>query len=78
MCNKYEPDSLTNKQSTRAALERYLHYFHRWNIHQQSKKFETSLREAAISKMVELRQKSNDQISVDYIEEATEQLIEVF
>lgn len=36
----------------RSALERYLHYFHRYNSHEQSKKFEQALRQAAVAKMV--------------------------
>lgn len=76
VCNKFQPDRLEQATNERAALERYLHYFHRWNIHQQSKKFETKLREDAINKMMKLRDEGSS-LNVSYIEEATEQLIEV-
>jgi len=74
-CNRYT-EKETDKAKTRAALERYLHYYHRYNVHQQSKKLETKLREAAIQKMVALQEKDERWIDVKFIDEATEQLIE--
>jgi len=77
-CNRYNEkgDPNTDKAKSRAALERYLHYYHRFNIHQQSKKLETKLRAAAIEKMITLQEKDERWIDVKYIDEATEQLIE--
>jgi ariadne-1 len=74
-CNKFVEDS--NKSMDRAALERYLHYYHRYQTHEQSKKFEQTLREAAVVKMVSIQNTdSNRWIDVQYIDTATEQLIE--
>eukprot|EP01121_Diplochlamys_sp_Union-15-3_P007654 TRINITY_DN1960_c0_g2_i1.p1 TRINITY_DN1960_c0_g2~~TRINITY_DN1960_c0_g2_i1.p1 ORF type:complete len:581 (+),score=118.51 TRINITY_DN1960_c0_g2_i1:48-1745(+) len=75
-CNKYD-EAESKAQSGRAALGRYLHYWTRYNLHEQSKKFESKLREKALQAMVNLReQKKNYQIDVKFIERATEQLIE--
>jgi len=61
----------------RAALERYLHYFHRYHSHEQSKKFEQTLRQAAVAKMVSIQNTDESRwIDVQYIDTATEQLIE--
>jgi len=74
-CNKFVEDG--NKSMDRAALERYLHYFHRYQSHEQSKKFEQTLRESAVVKMVSIQNTdSNRWIDVQYIDTATEQLIE--
>jgi len=74
-CNKFVEES--GKSMDRAALERYLHYYHRYQSHEQSKKFEQALREAAVVKMVSIQNTdSNRWIDVQYIDTATEQLIE--
>lgn len=74
-CNKFVEDS--SKSMDRAALERYLHYFHRYDTHEQSKKFEQTLRQSAVVKMVSIQNTdSNRWIDVQYIDQATEQLIE--
>jgi len=76
-CNKYKGDDATNKSSSRAALERYLHYFHRYSNHEQSKKFEGKLRDTALTKMQALQETDPVRwIDVQYILSATEQLIE--
>jgi hypothetical protein len=77
----------------RSALERYLHYFHRYDVHEQSRKFEQALRNAGIAKMVcyptldmlkcfknqvtMQNAEENRWIDVQYIDSGTEQLIEV-
>eukprot|EP01120_Amphizonella_sp_Union-15-10_P002490 TRINITY_DN1273_c0_g1_i4.p1 TRINITY_DN1273_c0_g1~~TRINITY_DN1273_c0_g1_i4.p1 ORF type:complete len:614 (+),score=95.91 TRINITY_DN1273_c0_g1_i4:141-1982(+) len=72
-CNKYnEKDNNTD----RAALTRYLHYWSRYNIHEQSKKFETELRTRAVDAMVELRTKKITEADVTFLDRATNQLIE--
>jgi len=74
-CNKFVEDD--SKSMDRTALERYLHYFHRYNSHEQSKKFEQTLREAAVTKMVSIQNTDKNRwIDVQYIDVATEQLIE--
>jgi hypothetical protein len=52
-CNKFTAES--GADTARGALERYLHCYHRYSTHEQSKKFETQLREAAVMKMVEMQ-----------------------
>eukprot|EP01115_Flamella_aegyptia_P012928 TRINITY_DN6647_c0_g1_i1.p1 TRINITY_DN6647_c0_g1~~TRINITY_DN6647_c0_g1_i1.p1 ORF type:complete len:159 (-),score=31.51 TRINITY_DN6647_c0_g1_i1:319-795(-) len=61
----------------RTALERYLHYFHRYNTHEQSKKLEHNLRSNTYAKMMDMQEeKSLRWVDVQYLEAATEQLIE--
>jgi len=75
-CNKYTEDD-QQKSQDRSALERYLHYYYRYQAHEQSKKFETTLRENAIKKMESIQNSDDSRwIDVQYIDSATEQLIE--
>jgi len=61
----------------KSSLERYLHYYHRYNAHESSRKFESALREKALNKMMELRARSESQTyDVTYLEQAVEQLID--
>lgn len=50
-CSKYDADAQKNKESnkaaSRAALERYLHHFHRYMNHDASRKLETKTRARA-------------------------------
>jgi len=73
-CNTFKENEGEKAQS-RVSLERYLHYYHRYSTHENSKKFETQLREKAICIMVQLREEES-YINVQYIDTATEQLIE--
>jgi len=75
-CNQYKKEN-NEKEASRSALERYLHYFHRYNVHEQSKKLEQNLRATTLTKMVDLQEeKSSRWIDVQFLEAATEQLIE--
>jgi ariadne-1 len=76
-CNKYVEGDVDKKSQDRSALERYLHYFHRYDVHEQSRKFEQALRNAGIAKMVTMQNaEENRWIDVQYIDSGTEQLIE--
>lgn len=79
-CNRYSPsqNDERNKENARAALERYMHYYHRYANHDRSKRFESQLRLKADEKMHELQQinKFSSWIDVEYISQAVEQLIE--
>jgi ariadne-1 len=74
-CNKFQGSKDTSDD--RAALERYLHYYHRFTVHENSKNLEGKLRERAVHKMIELRQMYPERnVDVSYVDRAVEQLIE--
>ncbi|KAG2382024.1 hypothetical protein C9374_005816 [Naegleria lovaniensis] len=83
-CNKYKPEDLKKKlhederESARAALEKYMHYFTRYANHDKSQKFERQLREKTEEKMRELTQmnKYSSWVDVEYIQKAVNTLIE--
>ena len=72
-CNRYEDEG--KQDETKSALERYLHYFHRYDTHDKSQRFETRLRADASAKMVELYQDGVHGEGARFVEDATEQLI---
>ena len=62
---------------TRTFLERYLHYYHRYINHENSKKLESELRDKSLSQMMSMN--LNPELSsrnVKIVDEATENLIE--
>ena len=80
-CNKYDPEKDKDtadgkkKDSSRAALERYLHYYTRFTNHHNSLKFEIEARgkmEAKIKEMEALG--SNTWMDCQYLNEANEAL----
>ncbi|GAM20611.1 hypothetical protein SAMD00019534_037860, partial [Acytostelium subglobosum LB1] len=76
-CNSYKKEGNSNKSDTKKALERYLFYFHRYNTHEQSKKFETKLRKDALDTILALQSKQDKRwIDVKFIETSTETLIQ--
>jgi len=83
-CNKYKPEELEQKtgaqtrESARAALEKYMHYYTRYANHDKSQKFEKQLREKCEQKMKELTQinKYSSWVDVEYIQKAVQILIE--
>ena len=79
-CNKYKPSELDqkSKENARAALERYMHYYHRYANHDRSRKFESQLRKKAEEKMQALQQinKYSSWVDVAHIQQGVEQLIE--
>eukprot|EP01133_Synstelium_polycarpum_P020357 gene20357-24422_t len=54
----------------------YLFYFHRYNTHEQSKKFETKLRKGALDTIMALQKMDKRWIDVKFIETSTETLIQ--
>eukprot|EP01116_Phalansterium_solitarium_P024472 TRINITY_DN8991_c0_g1_i2.p1 TRINITY_DN8991_c0_g1~~TRINITY_DN8991_c0_g1_i2.p1 ORF type:complete len:624 (-),score=203.46 TRINITY_DN8991_c0_g1_i2:146-1888(-) len=72
-CKPYE-DKTEDQESARASLEKYLHYYNRYTIHEQSKKLEEKLRQTARVRMDLLRKSGT--VNVDFIETAVEQLFE--
>ncbi|KAL9651307.1 hypothetical protein ABK040_001259 [Willaertia magna] len=83
-CNKYKPEELEKKtkenerETARAALEKYMHYFTRYANHDKSQRFEKQLREKTEEKMKELTQmnKYSSWVDVEYIQKAVNTLIE--
>eukprot|EP01112_Ceratiomyxa_fruticulosa_P023049 TRINITY_DN8658_c0_g2_i2.p1 TRINITY_DN8658_c0_g2~~TRINITY_DN8658_c0_g2_i2.p1 ORF type:complete len:571 (+),score=108.81 TRINITY_DN8658_c0_g2_i2:228-1940(+) len=76
-CNKYTASNDNKKTESRAALDRYLHYFHRYTVHEESKKFEGKLWESVNAKMRAIQDTDPSRlVDVQYVFDATEQLIE--
>jgi len=76
-CNTYTKEENANKSDQKKQLERYLFYFHRYNTHEQSKKFETKLRTDAVNSMVDFQNRKDKRwVDVKYIEQSTEVLIQ--
>lgn len=83
-CNRYDPEKLAektgekNRESARAALEKYMWYYKRYANHDRSQKFETLLRQKAEEKMKELQKinKYSSWVDVEHVMRAVEQLIE--
>jgi ariadne-1 len=83
-CNKYKAEELEKKtgahsrESARAALEKYMHYYTRYANHDKSQRFEKQLREKCEQKMKELTQinKYSSWVDVEYIQRAVNVLIE--
>ncbi|KAI8611769.1 hypothetical protein BC830DRAFT_1068454 [Chytriomyces sp. MP71] len=80
-CNRFDDkagvDARDNQAKSRAALERYLHYFNRYANHEQSAKLDKELSEKIEVKMQEM-QKSSDMswIEVQFMKSAKETLLE--
>jgi hypothetical protein len=49
-CNKFQGSK--DSSDDRAALERYLHYYHRYTVHENSKKLEGKLREQVLHSLL--------------------------
>jgi ariadne-1 len=79
-CNKYKESDDKNKDNisqARQLLEKYMHYFSRYQTHEQSQKFEGKLRSIAQEKMeMESLKHNKGWLDVDYIINGVEQLIE--
>jgi len=80
-CNKYDPNASKKKEENVSAakreLDRYIHYYSRYQIHDQALKFASKQREGAELRMTELQKKGGKGwIDVQFIMEAVEQLIE--
>eukprot|EP01097_Dermamoeba_algensis_P003854 TRINITY_DN2611_c0_g1_i4.p1 TRINITY_DN2611_c0_g1~~TRINITY_DN2611_c0_g1_i4.p1 ORF type:complete len:459 (-),score=77.23 TRINITY_DN2611_c0_g1_i4:105-1481(-) len=81
-CNRYEEDKKLSM--AKSSLEKYLHYYNRYEFHENSKKVEVLLREKAFDAMVSLRNQAMESTSpsqvpfldFQYFDQATEQLIE--
>eukprot|EP00741_Cyanophora_paradoxa_P011402 tig00020556_g11013.t1 len=81
-CNRYDKskpdDKATSKERSKAALERYLHYYHRYLNHENSLKMEAQLREKGEEKMRQIQENCATQtwIDVQYIKKALDQLLQ--
>eukprot|EP00964_Phaeocystis_antarctica_P112931 scaffold77049_cov100-Phaeocystis_antarctica.AAC.2 len=82
-CNKYDPDTVRKdevedkKDNSRAALERYLHYYTRFTNHDQSLNMETEAKIKTEAKVKEMeKQGSNTWMDCQYLVEANEALHE--
>lgn len=79
-CNRFDPDKVKasedGKAKSRAALDRYLHYYHRYMNHERSRKLEEQIRDKAVLKMEELQKKEPQRLwgDVQFVGEATEKL----
>ncbi|KAJ3106590.1 hypothetical protein HDU97_005955 [Phlyctochytrium planicorne] len=78
-CNRYKEDESSEKmkKNTRAALEKYLHYFTRYANHDQSAKLSAELHQKTEEKMLEL-QKTTDLswIQVQFLSKAVDIVVE--
>jgi ariadne-1 len=63
------------REESRAALERYLHFYHRYLNHDKSRDFEQKIREMANNKMKELTETDATWLGVQFVKAAAEQLI---
>jgi ariadne-1 len=82
-CNKYDPEkekkdeNELKKENSRAALERYLHYYTRYTNHDQSLKMEAEAKIKMEVKVKEMeKQGSNTWMDCQYLVEANEALHE--
>lgn len=77
-CNSFKEDADSRKrEQAKESLDRYIHYYSRYEVHEKSKQLDTNLRQSAVEQMVELC--SNMTVStnnVELITKATENLIE--
>jgi len=77
-CNAYKEDPENKKrEQAKESLDRYIHYFQRYEVHEKSKQLDTNLRQSAVEQMIELC--ANTSVStknIDLIAKATENLIE--
>ncbi|KYQ88963.1 ubiquitin-protein ligase (E3) [Tieghemostelium lacteum] len=75
-CNTFDKDKVSKSESKKN-LERYLFYFHRFNIHEQSKKFETKLRASTLETIMSIQNKKDKRwIDVKFLIQSTEILIQ--
>ena len=82
-CNKFDPDKDKEtpdgkkKDSSRIALERYLHYYTRYNNHHNSLKFEIDAKQKMEAKIKEMEALGdNTWMDCQYLNEANEALYE--
>lgn len=77
-CNAYKEDPESKRvEQAKESLDRYIHYYQRYEVHEKSKQLDTNLRQSAVEQMVELC--ANTSVStknIDLIAKATENLIE--
>uniref|UniRef100_A0A158R583 RBR-type E3 ubiquitin transferase n=1 Tax=Syphacia muris TaxID=451379 RepID=A0A158R583_9BILA len=79
-CNRYD-DTLAKQardaqERSRAALQRYLHYYNRFMNHQQSLKLENKLYATAKTKMEQMQQANMSWIEVQFLRKAVDVLSE--
>lgn len=72
-CNAYKAEGT---ELAAEALERYLHYFHRFMTHEKSSKFEVDLRQSVVEQMIYFYQNPIMGADLTILESATENLIE--
>jgi len=82
-CNKYDPakpvegDSNTAISKAKAELDRYLHYYKRYQGHDMSLKFASKQRDNAEKRMLEMQESEKSAwIDVQFLKQAVEQVIE--
>ena len=77
-CNVYKDQELAEIKSSQARarqlLKRYLHYFHRYQIHRQSVRFEHRFRLQIQQKMRDLQGSTPEYISTEFLLKAANQL----
>jgi hypothetical protein len=54
-CNRFDESVQKDKEAAQAKLNRYMHYFRRYQNHHESRKLEAKLRTAATAQMAELQ-----------------------
>ena len=77
-CNKFNPVETADDEVSKAKreLDRYLHYYQRYALHDKAGKFAAKQRTATVEKMVKLQgRKKVGWIDVQFLDTAVEQLI---
>uniref|UniRef100_A0A914H3W7 RBR-type E3 ubiquitin transferase n=1 Tax=Globodera rostochiensis TaxID=31243 RepID=A0A914H3W7_GLORO len=79
-CNRYDDDAARRardaQERSRAALQRYLHYYMRYTNHQNSLKLERKLFEKVSEKMEQMQMLGFSWIETQFLQKAVEVLIE--
>jgi hypothetical protein len=79
-CNRYSNENTSEKTAqeiVRAELDRYLHYYNRYQAHESSLKIANKQRTAALLKMRDMQSQQSDAwIDVQYVRDAVEEVIE--
>jgi ariadne-1 len=80
-CNKFDaaelPATVTEAQRAKAELDRYLHYYQRYQAHESGLKFADKLRESSEKRMMEQQElQRSTWMDVQFLKQAAEQVRE--
>jgi len=75
-CNKYKEEKGVDPNSERSKMNKFIHFYTRFTTHEQSSKLEDKLLKIADETMEKLSNEGQSWIDVQYIKQATLQLME--